>query len=336
MTEAKPSSLLDMHGVSRQFGEVRAVDDVSLRLPEGKPTILAIAGESGSGKSTLASMLLGFLQPSEGQIEFLGRDISRLDRARRAQLRREIQAVFQDPFDAFNPFYAVEHTLHLAIDKFGLAQDRRQAGELIDRALRDVRLKPEATIGRYPHQLSGGQLQRIMIARALLIRPRLIVADEPVSMIDASLRAIVLEIMARLRDEHGMSQIYITHDLSSALQICDEIIILYRGMVVERGDAATVIEAPRHPYTQLLIGSIPVPDPNSRWESPMGRHELGEIDFKATTVGCKFRDRCPHRMPVCAERRPPSFAVGPDQQAACFLYEKERADTPRQQLGESP
>lgn len=302
-----------------------AVDNVSFRLPADRPEILAVAGESGSGKTTLAAMLLGFLRPSDGEISFIGSDITRLARKQRTEFRRQVQAVFQDPFDAFNPYYPVEHALHLVIEKFELASSKPEAAELIDRSLHSVRLNPEATLGRYTHQLSGGQLQRVMIARALMIHPRLIIADEPVSMIDASLRAIVLEIMASLRDEHGISQIYITHDLSSALQISDQILILYRGMVVESGDAAAVIGSPKHPYTQLLINSIPVPDLDHRWEAPLDQVQAAEVPA-GDGIGCKFIDRCPHRMPVCGERRPPDFVVGRDQRAACFLYDGARSE----------
>ncbi len=318
-------NLLDARNVTRRFAQkgrretVAAVDDVSFTLPADRPIILAIAGESGSGKSTLASMLLGFLPPSDGAISFAGMDVSHLTRAQKAEYRRMVQGIFQDPFDAFNPFYPVEHALHLAIEKFGLAKNRTEAAELIASNLRAVRLKPEMTLGRYPHQLSGGQLQRVMIARALMIHPRLVIADEPVSMIDASLRAIVLEIMASLRDEHGISQVYITHDLSSALQISDQILVLYRGTVVESGNAATVIQTPKHPYTQLLISSIPVPDPDEKWgeleETEPVHLAPGQTEF------CKFIDRCPHRMPICGQSRPPVVPVGPDQLAACFLYE---------------
>lgn len=319
-------NLLDARNVTRRFAQkgrretVAAVDDVSFTLPADRPIILAIAGESGSGKSTLASMLLGFLPPSDGAISFAGMDVSHLTRAQKAEYRRMVQGIFQDPFDAFNPFYPVEHALHLAIEKFGLAKNRTEAAELIASNLRAVRLKPEMTLGRYPHQLSGGQLQRVMIARALMIHPRLVIADEPVSMIDASLRAIVLEIMASLRDEHGISQVYITHDLSSALQISDQILVLYRGTVVESGNAATVIQTPKHPYTQLLISSIPVPDPDEKWGGELEETEPVHL-APGQTEFCKFIDRCPHRMPICGQSRPPVVPVGPDQLAACFLYE---------------
>ena len=327
MNNPEHRNLLDVKKVTRRFAQkgrretVAVVDDISFSLPAERPIILAIAGESGSGKSTLAAMLLGFLQPSAGDICFAGMDVSRLTRAQKAEYRHMVQGIFQDPFDAFNPFYPVEHALHLAIGKFALARNRQDAAALIERNLRAVRLKPEATLGRYPHQLSGGQLQRVMIARALLIHPRLIIADEPVSMIDASLRAIVLEIMASLRDEHAISQIYITHDLSSALQISDQILVLYRGTVVESGNAAAVIETPKHPYTQLLISSIPVPDPDEKWGATLEETPPAPIEPTQTEF-CKFIDRCPHRMPICAQRRPPAIPVGPDQLAACFLYDK--------------
>ena len=174
--------------------------------------------------------------------------------------------IFQDPFEAYNPFYRVDHVLETPVLNFGLAGSRREARRMIEETLRAVGLRPEETLGRYPHQLSGGQRQRIMVARALLIRPRVIIADEPVSMVDASLRATILTSLRELHDKFGISLIYITHDLTTAYQISQNVIVLYRGLIAEAGDVEKVVGDPKHPYTRLLIGSIPYPDPNRAWK----------------------------------------------------------------------
>jgi len=189
-----------------------------------------------------------------------------MDKAQARVFRREVQAIMQDPYEVYNPFYTVDHVFNMVMRGFGLATGRAEARRLIEEALEFVGLRPAETLGRYPHQLSGGQRQRIMVARAFLIKPRLVVADEPVSMVDASIRTMILDIMLRLKRDLGISFLYITHDLSTAYQVSDDILILYRGRVVEQGNAQQVIEHPQHAYTQLLINSIPVPDPDVRWQ----------------------------------------------------------------------
>jgi peptide/nickel transport system ATP-binding protein len=186
------------------------------------------------------------------------------DRTRR-EFRREVQAVFQDPFDVYNPFYRVERALRLPLLGFGIASDPADAERRIRAAIEAVGLRPAETIGRYPHQLSGGQRQRVMIARALALRPRVLVADEPVSMVDASLRATILETLRRLARENGIAIVYVTHDLTTAYQIADRIVVMKDGAIVESGDAESVIRMPRHPYTRELIAAIPIPDPETRW-----------------------------------------------------------------------
>ncbi len=296
-----------------------AVDDLSMRMPAGKPLTITVAGESGSGKTTLAQMVLGFLRPSSGDILFHGKDIYRLDGKDFLEFRRQFQAVFQNPYDVFNPFYRVDHVFEAAIQHFHLAASRAGGDKIVRDALTAVRLAPDETIGRYPHQLSGGQLQRVMIARALLLKPQVIVADEPVSMIDVSLRAIILDIMASLKKDFGISFLYITHDLSTALQISDEILIMYKGSVVESGEATSVIQNPKHPYTQLLVQSIPVPDPGQKWSGALDLSAKMEGAGQAAS-GCKFYDRCPAAFELCKSAQPALFDVGQDQKAACYLY----------------
>ena len=296
-----------------------ALDNVSLKLDENEPTILTVAGESGSGKTTLAMLLLGFLTPTSGQILYKGKDISRLRGDERMTFRREVQAVFQDPFAVFNPFYTVDHLLSVPIKRFKLARSRREARDRMEEALTAVGLHPEDILGRFPHQLSGGQRQRINVARALVLRPRLLVADEPVSMVDASLRATILQTLQSLQKNYGVSIVYITHDLTTAYHIAKSIIVLYRGSVMEAGDVDTVIKNPEHPYTRLLIDSIPWPDLNRHWGESgiMAR----EADLANLNAGCKFYGRCPFAMEIC-KTPPPLFRLHEHQAASCFLYQQ--------------
>jgi peptide/nickel transport system ATP-binding protein len=246
-----------------------ALRDFSLTLEEDKPTILTVAGESGSGKTTLAMLVLGFITPTTGEIFYRGKNIVSLEGKERIAYRREVQAVFQDPFAVFNPFYTVDHLLTVPIRQFKLAKSGRDARNRMDEALNFVGLRPEDVLGRFPHQLSGGQRQRINVARALLLKPRLLIADEPVSMVDASLRANILESLRNLHKEHGVTIIYITHDLTTAYHVADTITVLYRGDVVEKGDVETVIRHPQHAYTKLLVDSIPWPNLDKKWGEPL-------------------------------------------------------------------
>jgi oligopeptide/dipeptide ABC transporter ATP-binding protein len=318
------SDLLELRNVSKiyQRGLINAkatvaLRDISLRLSETEPTIMTVAGESGSGKTTLAMLLLGFITPTTGEIIYRGRNITTLEGKDRLAYRREVQAVFQDPFAVFNPFYTVDHLLTVPIKRFKLARTKADARNRMEEALTAVGLRPEDILGRFPHQLSGGQRQRINVARALLLKPRLLIADEPVSMVDASLRANILETLRNLQRDHGVSIIYITHDLTTAYHIAKSIIVLYRGGVMEAGDVDSVIKSPEHPYTRLLVDSIPWPNLDQRWgDQPI--ISRGAPDLPGA---CPFMARCPHAMPVC-EQRPPLFQISPHQAAACYLHDK--------------
>lgn len=298
-----------------------AVDDLSIRVPAGRPVTIAVAGESGSGKTTLAQMVLGFLPPSSGKILFHGKDLYGLNGKDFLEFRRQFQAIFQNPYDVFNPFYRVDHVFETAVRRFHLAASRAEEHRIVAEALAAVRLAPEETIGRYPHQLSGGQLQRVMIARSLLLKPQIVIADEPVSMIDVSLRAIILDILVNLKKEFGISFLYITHDLSTALQISDEILIMYKGSVVESGRAAVVIQDPKHPYTQLLVRSIPIPDPREKWTGTLAFSSRAEGAGEIIS-GCKFFGRCPAAFALCERAQPPLIDLDGDHKAACYLYKK--------------
>jgi peptide/nickel transport system ATP-binding protein len=319
--------LLEARHVTKVFGggmfgrraTTTAIDDLSLVVNNNPPSITAIVGESGSGKTTLARVLLGLTVPTRGEVFYAGKDVRTLNKVERRQFLRDVQVVFQDPYEVYNPFYKVDHVLDGPIQNFGLASGPAKTRELVDETLRAVGLRPEETLGRYPHQLSGGQRQRLMVARALLVRPKLIIADEPVSMVDASLRATILDNIQSLNREFGISFIYITHDLTTAYQISENIIVLYRGSVAEAGDVEVVVGEPAHPYTRLLIGAVPVPDPTQGWKAHQFVADSG-IPAIAGRDHCKFADRCPAIMPMCRESVPPLFQPEAHRAASCFLY----------------
>ena len=326
MTDKKRAkNLLEFDSVTMAFGGnkrnpdgIVALEDLNLVIEADKPAIIAIAGESGSGKTTLARLGLGMIKPTGGSVIYNGQDLWAMSNQERRDYRREVQAIFQDPFAVYNPFYTIDRLLLTPIRTFKLAKSRAETRDMIEDALTKVGLRPAEVLGRYPHQLSGGQRQRIVVARSLLLQPKIIVADEPVSMIDASLRANILTKLKELRDEFGISLLYITHDLATAHQISDKIFVLYRGRVVETGDASTVIRHPQHPYTQLLVSSIPRPDPDNAWQ---GRVEipLEELTPGDDRRGCLFRHRCPHAMAEC-ETTPGQYRGGYGQSVACYLY----------------
>ncbi len=321
--------LLEAQNVSKVFGggllnqrQIVAVDEISLAINEEKPTITAIAGESGSGKTTLARLLLGMIQPTAGSIRFRGQDLTTMNRHDRKKFRRQVQAIFQDPFEVYNPFYRVDQVLTTPVRKFQLASSREEEQRRIEESLQLAGLRPEETLGRYPHQLSGGQRQRIMVARALLLNPKVILADEPVSMVDASLRATILESLMKLKRELGISLIYITHDLTTAYQISENIYILYRGSVAEAGSVEQVIKDPQHPYTRLLISSIPFPDPDRPWGGEVDLERKASVAHTSPqkTQGCKFANRCPFVMAECHEKHPPLYRTNNDRAVACYLH----------------
>jgi oligopeptide/dipeptide ABC transporter ATP-binding protein len=332
--------LLEARGLTKIFrrGLIQgqhtvALEDFCLTLGTGQPTITGVVGESGSGKTTMARLLLGLETPTRGEVLYEGKDLRRLSRTERRAFLRDVQMIFQDPFEVYNSFYRVDHVLTTPIAKFHLARSKQASRALIEESLQGVGLRPEETLGRYPHQLSGGQRQRIMVARALLLRPRLIIADEPVSMIDASFRATILGNLQQLNEEFNISLVYITHDLTTAYQISDKIIVLYSGSVAEVGDAELVVNQPEHPYTKLLIGSIPLPDPNRRWSDLVPVSTSGEQ--ADDSVGCKFAPRCPNAFSPCVEKAPPLFETNEHRATACYLYQDHssiRAEMPGQAL----
>jgi peptide/nickel transport system ATP-binding protein len=295
-----------------------AVDRTSFVLPAGRHEILTLAGESGSGKTTLARMILGMIEPSAGQLVFKGRDVLTLtDRDRGDWFRREVQPVFQDPFATFNPLRRVDSYLHETARNF-------HAGSNIERALVDVGLSLREIQGRYPNELSGGQLQRISIARALITSPSLLVADEPVSMLDGSLRMSIVNLFRQLKERQSV--IYITHDLATAYYASDRVAIMLRGWIVEFGPVRRVLGEPLHPYTQLLKASVLEPTPRAA-----KRTEPLSLSVSDTAVyqeaGCRFADRCPKVMDICRTTEPTNVLVD-DRLVKCHLYSQPADEAP--------
>jgi oligopeptide/dipeptide ABC transporter ATP-binding protein len=320
------AALLSVNNVTKIYGAESllkkdvtvAVDDVTFSIAGDRPSITAIAGESGSGKTTLALLMMGHLLPTSGEVSYRGSNLARMSREEKNTLRREVQPIYQDPYAAYNPFYRVDHVLQMAIQHFNLAKSKADTERLIGEALQLVGLRANETLGRYPHQLSGGQRQRLMVARAMLCRPKLIMADEPVSMVDASLRATILTSLRKLNLDFGISIMYITHDLTTAYQISENIIIMYSGVIVEAGSVQQVIRSPKHPYTQLLISSIPQPSKHKAWGG--GETEEAQTSTRKS-AGCPFAPRCPKAMDRCWSHKPPLYLVGEERAVNCFLYD---------------
>ena len=297
---------------------VRAVDGVSLTLRPGE--VVAVVGESGSGKTTLGRASLGLVKPTAGQVRFANRDLSAFSAADLKAYRRRAQAIFQDPFASIDPYMTIFDSVAepLVIHKIGSAAERR---ERVYQALRDVRLTPVDEISeRYPHLLSGGQRQRAGIARALVLQPDYIMADEPVSMVDASSRAELLYLLRDLRDRFGIAFLYITHDIATARHFAHRIVVMYLGRIVESGPAAAIVDNPLHPYTQALIAAVPEPDPANRLhERPVLQGEPPNPSH--TPSGCAFHPRCPKFMlGTCEAAQPQLVEVEPGHYVACYLY----------------
>jgi peptide/nickel transport system ATP-binding protein len=326
LLEIRNATKIYRGGFLRPGQQLVALQDFNLTIPEEPATITAIAGESGSGKTTLANLILGFISPTSGEILYRGQNTLTMSPLQKLEYARQVQAVFQDPYAVYNPFYRVKHIFDLVIKNFRLAPSKQAARDQIEDALKMVGMRGEEVLEKYPHQLSGGQRQRMMVARAYLLKPRLIVADEPVSMVDASLRAMILDIMLKLRDQQNISFLYITHDLSTAYQVCDDIYVLYQGSIAEKGDTVRVIENPKHPYVQMLIESIPVPDPNQKWNTDVTLPSEEELRSQVDT-GCRFYPRCPYHMDRCLVKQPPLYEIDSGtHRAACYLYDQTTAD----------
>jgi len=281
---------------------ITAVDRVAFTVKEAE--IFTLAGESGCGKTTTARMILGFEHPTEGEIIYRGKGLK--EQKDRWSWFQEVQAVFQNPFETFNPLRKVEEYFFDAVLNYRLAQDKKRAEEYIDAKLKTVGLSFEEISGKYPAEFSGGQLQRISIARALLTNPSLLVADEPVSMVDASLRMSIVNLFRKLCDSQRVSVLYITHDLATAYYVSDRIAIMFRGNIVEMGKVEDVLQNPRHPYTKLLLASILEPDPHKKCTEKVTLLEESEEYLRA---GCKFAGRCKEAEDICREKMPQEAEV---------------------------
>jgi peptide/nickel transport system ATP-binding protein len=315
--------LLHTEGLTRHFrvgklfsGQVlHAVDDVNFEIGRGE--IVALVGESGSGKSTIARLLARVYKPTSGEIYFEGRPLSSLrGRKERLAYASDVPMVFQDPYSSINPAYRVSHGIKRALR----LHRRGLGGREVERVLGDVGLVPAGTMAaKFPHELSGGQRQRVGFAQALAFRPKLIVADEPVSMLDVSIRIGLLNLMSELREREGVSFLYITHDVASARYIADRVLVMYAGHLVEEGPVEDVIQRPKHPYTQLLLSAVPDP------RAPLRVSDAADVGEPPKVVnpseGCRFRQRCPYAIAECETVTPLLRPLGPGRLAACHVAE---------------
>lgn len=294
---------------------VQAVNGVSFTIHRGE--VIGIAGESGCGKSTTAKLLMKLFEPTSGSIEVDGENLSSLHGKELKRYRRRAQLMFQNPYESLNPRFTIERALlePLIIHDIGTTEERKAR---VRKAMHDVHLRPAETyLDKFPHQLSGGQLQRVVLARALMLEPDFLVADEPVSMLDVSVRAGILNTMKELSHERNLTVVYISHDLSLIQYLCDTTAIMYLGRVVEIGPTRKVIHNPQHPYSQALVSAIPVPEPG-RAETPIPI--MGGVPSAIhIPSGCPFHTRCPHAMDICKVEMPPAVDVD-GVQVSCFLH----------------
>lgn len=312
LLEVKNLTKVFFRGSILSRDRITAVDDVSFKI---KPSeIFTLAGESGCGKTTIARMILGFEEPTAGQIIYQNNETKR---GEKIWFSQRIQAIFQNPFETFNPLRKVERYLYETVYNYKLVGNKKEAKELISEKLESVGLDIEDVSGKYPSEFSGGQLQRISIARALLVDPFLLIADEPVSMVDASIRMSIVNLFKKLKDKLKMSVLYITHDLATAYYLSGQIAIMFRGNILEMGPVEEVLMEPRHPYTKLLRESIPEADPDRKWRGSISISEIEHEEY--LREGCKFAERCPEVMEKCKQQVPSAVYIN-DVFVRCHLY----------------
>lgn len=302
----------------RQEKFVHAVDDVTLSV--GKGEVLAVVGESGCGKSTLALTLMGLERPSSGSIQIAGQEITLLKGKDMRNARRHIQMIFQDPYESLNPTMTISDVVAEPLQVHGLTKNKQERQDRVIRALEDAGLKPAVNfLNRLPHELSGGQRQRVVIAGALVLDPDVLLADEPVSMLDVSIRAEILNLFIELRERRGISVLMITHDLGTVGYIADRIAVMYLGRIVEVGPALEILQNPQHPYTKALLSVVPVPNPRLRRERLILQGETpNPIDLPS---GCRFHPRCPVVQPRCREIDPQLRTIPAGHEVACVEVE---------------
>jgi len=306
--------------LSKEKVFVKAVDGISFDVK--KEEIFGLVGESGSGKTTTGRVVAKLLEPTDGKVYFKGKDILSLSKKELKEFRRRVQIIFQDPYESLNPRMSVYDIIAEPLKLLGVTKGGEDTKEHVNKILEEVELiPPDEFVNRYPHELSGGQRQRVATARAFVANPEFIVADEPVSMLDVSIRAEILDLMIKLVEEHKASYIYITHDIALARHMCDRIAVMYLGKILELGTAEQIIYEPLHPYTKALIDAVPVPDPTRR------RREIvikGEIPSPINPpLGCRFHTRCPEYIgDICRTKEPPLIDMGNGHFVACHLYTK--------------
>ena len=313
-------NLLEVDNLTKVFSQgsmisrtrITATDHVTFNIKPAE--IFTLAGESGCGKTTAARMILGFEEPTSGSILHSGKEVKKNEKV---WFTEGVQAIFQDPFGTFNPLRTVDSYFFETVSNYKLAKNKEDAITVIDQKLKAVGLSYEEFAGKYPNEYSGGQLQRMSIARALLTDPKLLIADEPVSMVDASLRMSIVNLFKTLRDEFGVSVLYITHDLATAYYVSDRIAIMFRGNIIEMGSVEQVLMHPKHPYTMLLRDSIPIADPSQRWSDTVILSELEQDEYLRT--GCKFAGRCPDVMDICKGVVPQEVVID-DVLVKCHKY----------------
>jgi oligopeptide/dipeptide ABC transporter ATP-binding protein len=323
LTQAQ--TLLDVHELKVWFPAkksllsktnqyVRAVDGVSFDIKHGE--IFCLVGESGCGKTTVANTLLGLVKATAGSVVLNNMNLLNLPKDQRIDYRRNTQMIFQDPYESLNPHMTIFDIVAEPLEVNHLARDPDEKDSRVKESLKAVGLNPpQAYLDHYPHQLSGGQRQRVAIAAALVLRPSLIVADEPVSMLDISVRAGILKLMLELRNQFNLTYLFITHDLATARNFVDRIAVMYLGKIVEMGDAKSVIETPLHPYTKALISVVPVPDPKAKKQKTLLAGEIpSPVDIPS---GCRFHTRCPIARESCSEREPELQELKPSHYVAC-------------------
>lgn len=297
-----------------------AVNKAYFEIESAHPEIFTLAGESGSGKTTLARIILGLIEPTYGSILYKGKDVTKIKgKKERMWFMKKVQPIFQNPFETFNPLKKVDTYLYETVLNYSVANNRKDTEQVLKNILNSVGLSLQEIQGRYPNELSGGQLQRVSVARALIADPSLLIADEPVSMVDASLRMSIVNLLKKLKEEYDISVIYITHDLDTAYYVSDRIAIMLRGIIVEMGPVEKVLVDPLHFYTKLLKESVPEPDPDRKWKEEIKLSTFEAEEF--ARVGCKFAGRCPCAMDICRKQNPQDILVD-GRAIKCHFYKR--------------